>query len=104
MPARASNKDRIAKLAAEKAAGVKEKAAKKKKKAAAPKKKRVAKKKAAAASGGRMKVVWGVCDQAGNLVKSYPYPDRDKADAEAARLSESKNKPHFVRSEKVPME
>jgi hypothetical protein len=101
MAGRMSNRDRIAKMAAEKAAAAKEKAKKKKK---APAKKRATKKKAAAASGGRMKVVWAVCDQTGNLVKTYDYPKRGDADKEAARLTESKGKPHFVRAEKVPME
>ncbi len=98
-----SNRDRIAKIAAEKAAERKEKVEKKKK--APARKKRATKKKAvAAASGGRMKVVWAICDQTGNQVKAFDYPKRKEADAEAARLSESKGKPHFVRSEKVPME
>ena len=97
-----SNRVRIAKLAAEKAAERKQKAEKKKK--APARKKRATKKSGAAASGGRMKVVWAVCDQTGNSVKSYDYPKRADADTEAARLSESKGKPHFVRSEKVPME
>lgn len=97
-----SNRDRIAKLAAEKAAERKEKAAAKKK--APARKKRATKKSAAAASGGRMKIVWAVCDQTGNSIKAFDYPKRKDADSEAARLSESKGKPHFVRSEKVPME
>jgi hypothetical protein len=102
MAGRMSNRDRIAKVAAEKAAERKEKAEKKKK--APARKKRATKKSAAPASGGRMKVVWAVCDQTGNSVKTYPYPARKEADTEAARLTESKSKPHFVRSEKVPME
>ena len=102
MPAHLSNRDRIAKLAAEKAAVRKEKTVKKKK--APARKKRATKKSAAAASGGRMKVVWAVCDQTGNQVKAFDYPQRADADAEAVRLTETKGKPHFVRSEKVPME
>jgi hypothetical protein len=96
-----SNRDRIAKLAAEKAAERKEKAVKK---VAPVRKARATKKSASSASGGRMKVVWAVCDQTGNLVKAFDYTKRGDASAEAARLSETKGKPHFVRSEKVPME
>jgi len=105
MPGRMSNKDRIAKLAAEKAADTKEKTAKKKK---APPKKRAPSARAAAAAaakaGVRMRLVWVVCDQAGNPVKSYPYPARAEADAEVARLTGSKGKTHFIKKDKEPME
>ena len=106
MPGRMSNRDRIARMAAEKAAG--DKAKKKTTKKAAPKKKAAARKKtstkAAARSAGRMRLVWAVCDQSGTPVKQYDYPKRDDADKEAARLTASKGKLHFVRKEKVPME
>lgn len=108
MAKRMSNRDRIAKMAAEKAAEKKSKVAKKAKaKKAKAKKKPVRKTKAkagAARSSGRMRLVWVVCDHTGNGVKSFDYPERDKADAEAAKRTESKGKPHFVKSEKVPME
>ncbi len=60
MPGRMSNKDRIAKAAAEVDAGKKAKAKKKAKKKVA--KKPSARKKAAAKSAGRLKLVWVVCD------------------------------------------
>lgn len=103
MPGRMSNKDRIARLAAEKAAGRKEKAEKKKARVANPRA-TTRKTLAAKASTGPRRLVWLVCDQAGNPVKTYPYPARAEADAEAARLSETKSKLHFVKSDKVPME
>jgi hypothetical protein len=108
MPGRMSNKERIARAAAEKAAGDKEKAVKKKKKTAKKKSTRKktsrASKSAPAKSAGRMRLVWVVCDQTGGPVKEYPYPERSEADAEAARLTSTKGKQHFVRKEKVPME
>lgn len=103
MPGRMSNKDRIAKLAAEKAAGSTEKSEAKKR---APAKRAPSARAAAAAAaktGARMRLVWVVCDQAGNPVKSYPYPARADADAEVARLTASKGKPHFIKKDKEPM-
>ena len=105
MAGRMSNRDRIARMAAEKEAEAKQKKAKKK---APAKKKTAAKKKttkaASSRSAGRMRLVWAVCDQSGSPVKQYNYPERDEADKEAARLTASKGKLHFVRKEKVPME
>ena len=119
MPARMSNRDRIARLAAEKAAEKKEKetakgakktrkgtttktAAKKKTKKAASKASST--KSAAAKPAGGMKLVWAVCDNTGATVKTFPYRDRKSADTEAARLTTSKGKTHFVKNDKVPME
>ena len=120
MPARLSNRDRIARLAAEKAAAKKEKEAKKGAKKTRTTKatttKKAAKKKttkaaskassksAAAKPAGGLKMVWAVCDNTGSIVKTYPYPDRKTADSEAGRLTTSKGKTHFVKSDKVPME
>jgi mannitol-specific phosphotransferase system IIBC component len=101
-----SNKDRIAKLAAEAAAGKKAKAAKKK---VAKKKKKVAKKtttrkKAASKSAGRLKLVWVVCDHSGSGVKTFAFNEQKLAVKEAKRLSEDKGKTHFVKKDKVPLE
>jgi hypothetical protein len=38
------------------------------------------------------------------VVKSFAYADKEAAEAEAVRLTESKNVPHTVRSDKVPMD
>jgi hypothetical protein len=117
-----SNRDRIARMAAEKAAEKKEKEAAKKTRSATSKKtatkktatKKTATKKtatkassakaAAAKPAGGLKLVWAVCDNTGATVKTYPYPERKNADAEAARLTTSKGKTHFVKNDKVPME
>ncbi len=112
MPGRMSNKDRIARKAAEVAAEKKEKVAKKKvaKKAAkktAKKKttrKKASKKTAAAKSAGRLKLVWVVCDHSGSGVKTFEFNEEKVARKEAKRLSEDKGKTHFVKKEKVPME
>ena len=112
MPARMSNRDRIARLAAEKAAGDKEKeVAKTTKKTKATKKPRSTSAKTTKASRASaakpamgMKLVWVVCDNTGGVVKAFPYPERKAADTEAARLTTSKGKTHFVKTDKVPME
>ena len=103
MPGRMSNKDRIAKAAAEVDAGKKTKAKKKaaKKKVA---KKKVARKKAATKSAGRLKLVWVVCDHSGSGVKEFAFNEEALARKEAKRLTEDKGKAHFVKKEKIPLE
>ena len=73
-------------------------------KKAAKKKKKKAKKDAVPVLGPRMKIVWAVCDHGLKVLKVYPYPERAAAEAEAARLMDSKGKEHIVRKETVPME
>lgn len=51
----------------------------------------------------RMKVVWAVLSPNGAVVKTFLYPDRARADAEAARLTTEKSAPHRVRAERVPL-
>lgn len=108
MARKATNKDRIARMAAEKAAGDKEKKVAKKapaKKKTTTRKRAPAKKKDTAPKPGiRVKLVWVVCDQAGSPVKTFLYPERKDADKEAARLTEKKGKLHFVKKDRVPME
>lgn len=80
MPRHASNSERIANAAAEADARAKEKAAKP---PAAP---RVRKGRTPKAPP-RMKIVWGVGPAGGAVAKTFPYPERAAADAEAARKS-----------------
>lgn len=104
--ARMSNNERLERMAAEKAAAAREreeKAAQKKKTKAKTTKKR-ASSKSAAASTERMRIVWAVCNHLGDPVKTFPYPEKDKAEAEAARLTKDKGKRHYVESTKVPVE
>jgi hypothetical protein len=96
MPRRISNRDRIARMAAEKAAG---KAAGKKEKTSASSAKAAPEKSAT-----RMKLVWLVCDNAGEPVKSFAFGEFEAAKEEAAKLSEKKGKLHFVRKDKAPLE
>ncbi|MFI5402882.1 MAG: hypothetical protein ACHQ1G_08100 [Planctomycetota bacterium] len=93
MPRRMSNRDRIDRMREEADAKAKEKPAPKEPKA---------KKGAAPAPTGRMKIVWAVCAVNGSIVRTFPYPQKESAEAEVKRLSEEK--PHHLRAEKVPFD
>ena len=101
MPAHASNSDRIAKAAAEVAAGSAEKAAKKAaaKAAKKPATPRVRKPRAPKAPP-RLKIIWGVAPHGGVPSTTYPYAERARADAEVAR----KGSGWVVTPVRVPME
>ncbi len=103
MPRRPSNKARIQKAAEEASATKKAKKKTAKKKAIAKKttKKKTAKKTAVRV---RMKIVWAVCDPGAKILKTFPYPLKPAAEAEAKRLTDKKKTQHKVRPEKVPME
>ena len=93
MVRRMSNRDRIARLAAEKAADKKKKPSTAAGAKAAPEK-----------AATRMKLVWAVCDNAGEVVKTFDFSALETAKEEAARLSEKKGKLHFVKKDKAPLE
>jgi hypothetical protein len=93
MVRRMSNRDRIARMAAEKAVD-------KKKKPSAAAAAKAAPEKAAT----RMKLVWVVCDNAGEIVKTFGFGEQTAAKEEAAKLSEKKGKLHFVKKDKAPLE
>ena len=99
MTGRMSNRDRIARAAAEAAATRKQQQSEPKKaaaKKAAPKK---ASKKAAPA---RTRIVWAVCDHSGSTVLTFPYAQEQEARAEAERRSGEAGKPFFVKQSEVP--
>lgn len=98
---RMSNRDRIAHAAAEAEAAAAEKAAKKAAKEAKPKAKRPSRAKAKEV---RMKVIWAVCNSLGKVVETFPYPDKDDAEAAAQRLAGATGSTHEVRATKVPMD
>ncbi len=102
MPRRPSNKVRIQKAAEEASATKKAKKKTAKKKATA--KKTTKKKTAKTAVRVRMKIVWAVCDPGAKILKTFPYPLKPAAEAEAKRLTDKKKTQHKVRPEKVPME
>ncbi len=107
----ASNRDRIQKLALEAELTAKEKSEKPKKK-----KKKTTKKssttaaktrapsKARAAAGGRVKLVWKVFDPAHKEIATFPYPQKEAAEAKASQRSDSTGKVFVVRGVKVPMD
>jgi hypothetical protein len=82
MPRHPSNADRIARAAAEVAAGDQEKAVLKQ---AAPKKPSRPRASAAPKPKARQKVVWAVGRPGNEPVKTFAYKERDVADAEAKR-------------------
>jgi hypothetical protein len=93
MARRTSNRDRIERMAAEKAAGRRQKDAK------APAAPRAAAEKAAA----RVRLVWVICDNAGEAVRTFAFNEYEPAKEEAARLTEKKGKQHFVKKDKAPL-
>ena len=102
MSGRMSNRDRIQHLRAEADAAAKEKEAARAAKAAQPKAPRKASSKAAAPTRGRVRIVWNVCDPSGREVKSFPYAQEQEARAEAAQMSASTGRTHFVMKAEVP--
>lgn len=104
---RMSFNERLERMAAEKAAADRERQEKSaKKKTASPAKTPGTRSSARAApvSTGRERVVWAVCDPMGSAIKTFAYPEKEQADAEAARLTADKGKTYFVQRQKVPME
>ena len=51
----------------------------------------------------KLRVVWAVRDLGGRTVATFDYPAKADAEALAAALKAKGKGPHFVRSEKVPM-
>jgi hypothetical protein len=101
MAGRMSNRDRIENLRAEADAAAKEKAEAKAKKAQEPKAPRKSAGKKAPAAAARVRIVWMVCDAAGRDVKQFPYAQEQEARAEAAQLTTSTGKTHFVKQADV---
>jgi hypothetical protein len=82
MPRHASNAERIARAAAEVAAGDQQKAVVKAAKPKAPPRPRAA---ATPKAKPRMKIIWGVGRPGVEPVKTFPYKERGAADAEAQK-------------------
>jgi hypothetical protein len=51
-----------------------------------------------------MKVIWEVRNTSGKVVKSFPYPEKAKAEAEVATRTRSTGCSHILRPTQVPME
>jgi hypothetical protein len=51
----------------------------------------------------RMKFIWQVFDENSKAMASFPYRERDAAEARAAELAETTGKTHFVNRIRVPM-
>ena len=99
MAGRPSNRERIARAAAEAEATAKLKAAATKTSATGSSPKR-----ASAKTTGRIRIVWIVCDQTGSPVDTFDYPKEQEARAKAESLTGEKGKPHFVKRGEVPFE
>lgn len=103
MAKRASNRDRVQRMALEAELSAKEKATTKKKKKTA-KKKTSSTRKAAASSGERLKIVWKVFDDKSKEIAVYPFPEKAKAEERAEKLTKRSKREHRVRDVRVPME
>jgi hypothetical protein len=101
-----SNRDRIARAAAEADATARERDEKRKQAPAAraPSNRHRARNEPAQSNAGRMKLVWAVHAPNGSTVATYPYPQRSAADAEAERLTIEKDQKHYVQQAKVPID
>ena len=112
MAGRMSNRDRIAHLRAEADATAAEKAAAKAAKAAEPAgekpkpkaRKAAAGKAAPGKSGGKVRIVWVVCDQSGKVVKQFPYAEEQQARDDAREQSAATGKTFFVKQADVRVE
>ena len=112
MPRRMSSRERLERKAAEAAATATEKAEKKAKKKTTKKttKKATRKKASTRASAAdsavkaRLKIVWVVREPGGSPAKTFPYPAKKEAEAEAKRLAEKKGRQFVVQPDKVPMD
>ncbi len=51
-----------------------------------------------------MKIVWDVGGTGGTKVKSFPYAEKEAAEAAAVALTKSTGRLHKIRESKVPME
>jgi len=90
MAKRSSNRNRIERMREEAAATARDKPKSVKPKNAKPT--------------GRLKMVWGVKNSVGEIVKTYPYPQKAAAEAEAARMRDSGQRGSLVCPHKVPLE
>ena len=104
MAKRMSNRERIERLAAEKAAAQQEKKTARPTKPAARSRSSAAKPAAKRqTTGGRNKIVWKVFSASFKEVESFPFPERAKAEKMAKDLTTKTGHEHFVNSEEVPM-
>ncbi len=97
-----SNRDRIARAAEEARLAEAERLAKKTAKKTAKKAGKPPRK--SRANEVRMKIVWEVCNANGKPVKTFAYPEKAAATAEALRLGSSTGHLHEIRATKVPMD
>lgn len=106
MARHASNRERMQRMALEAQLTAAEKAAKKAEQAAlggAPKKSTTRKKAATAARPG-LKLIWKVVDPESREVATFPFPQKDAAEAKAAELHAEKGREHRVVGVKVPLD
>lgn len=54
-------------------------------------------------AGGRVRVVWAVCDAGGRTVATFPFAEKPAAEARAGELKAKGKGLHFVRSVKEPI-
>ena len=93
-----SNRERIARAAAEAQIAATERATKKPAKVASGSSPR------RAAKAVRMKVVWEVCTGNGKVVKTFAYADKAAAEAAVSALTKANGQTYILRDTKVPME
>ena len=102
MAKRTSNKERIQRRALEAAVKEEEKTGKKTTKKAGKKAAKAGASKTVKKKATRLKIVWIVFDERFKEIKTFPYGEKEAAEATAAKLTEKSGKRHFVNPVKVP--
>ncbi len=104
MAKRASNKQRVQRMALEAELTAEEKTKKKKKKKVKSTKKKTTARKLPKASSAGMKMVWKVIDPNYKTIATFPYPKKDDAEAKCEALTKRTGKDYRVRGVKVPLD
>ena len=122
MAKRASNRERVQRMALEAELTAKDQAKKKAAKKSTTKKSTTKKsttkksttkksttrktttQRATAASGERLKLVWKIFDSKSKVVAVFPYPQKDAAAAKAEQLAKKSGKEYRVNGVKVPLD
>src|SRR5512139_2850398 len=104
MAKRLSNRQRIERMAEEVSIEAEDKEQEAEDKEPKPSVRKASRSKKTAPKEKRMKFVWKVVDANSKEIASFPYREKDEAEARASALSKKTGKAHTVDCVRVPME